>query len=343
MPLIVTPAQFSRRAAFYQQLASLTAAGLGLIAALNQLERTPPARSYLEPIRAILRELAGGSTLTESLRRLDSRWLPEFDIALLQAGEQSGRLDACFRLLAGYYEDRARIARQLIADLAYPAFLFHFAVFLLPFSQFFLSGNWVKYLCQTLGVLLPIYAVIALVVYAAQGRHGERWRALVERCLRPVPFLGAARRDLALGRLAAALEALLNAGVTVIEAWELAGAASGSPALRRAVLAWRPQVDGGRTPAEVVCASREFPELFANQYATGEISGQLDDTLGRLHGYYQEEGSRKLHALARWFPRAVYLVIVLLIAFYVVRSWIAYFQQIQNVLGLALPGAVMGQ
>jgi type II secretory pathway component PulF len=257
--------------------------------------------------------------------------LPEFDIALLQAGEQSGRLDACFRLLADYYADRARIARQLIADLAYPVFLVHFAVFILPFSRFFLSGNWLEYVCQTLGVLLPIYALVALVVYAAQGRHSERWRGLLERLLRPVPVLGVARRDLALGRLAAALEALLSAGVTVIEAWELAGAASGSPGLRRAVLAWRPQVDGGRTPAETLSASPEFPEVFVNQYATGEISGQLEDTLKRLHGYYQEEGSRKLHALACWFPRAIYLVIALLIAFYVVRSWSAYFRQIQNI------------
>jgi type II secretory pathway component PulF len=333
MALILTPAQFSRRATFYQQLASLTAAGLGLISALQQLERTPPAHSYREPIRQILRELAGGSTLSESLRQLNSRWLPEFDIALLQAGEQSGRLDACFRLLADYYADRARIARQLIADLAYPAFLLHFAVFALPFAQFFLSGDWVAYLCQTLGLLLPIYALVALAVYAAQGRHSERWRALVERLLRPVPVLGVARRDLALGRLAAALEALLNAGVTVIEAWELAGAASGSPALRRAVLAWRPQVDGGRTPAETLGASPEFPELFANQYATGEISGQLDDTLKRLHGYYQEEGSRKLHALARWFPRGVYLIILFAIAFFIVRFWSAYFRQIQSLSG----------
>ena len=333
MALILTPAQFSRRSLFYQQLASLTAAGLGLISALQHLEKSPPARSYRGPIQQMLRELAGGSTFSESLRRLDSRWLPEFDIALLQAGEQSGRLDACFRLLADYYAERARIARQLIADLAYPAFLLHFAVFIIPFSQFFLSGNWVKYLCQTFGVLLPIYAAIALVVYAAQGRHSERWRALIERLLRPAPILGAARRDLALGRLAAALEALLNAGVTVIEAWELAGAASGSPALRRAVLAWRPLVDGGRTPAETLRASPEFPELFTNQYATGEISGQLDDTLRRLHGYYQEEGSRKLHAVARWVPRAIYLVIVLLIAVFVVRSWTAYFQQIQNISG----------
>ncbi|HWI58701.1 MAG TPA: hypothetical protein VNZ22_15860, partial [Bacillota bacterium] len=67
-----------------------------------------------------------------------------------------------------------------------------------------------------------------------------------------------------------------------------------------------------------------------NQYASGEISGKLDDTLKRLHEYYQEEGSRKLHALAQWTPKAFYLGIVLVIAYRVLMFWSGYFQQIQN-------------
>ena len=49
---------------------------------------------------------------------------PPFDIALVQAGEHSGRLDAVFKLLAAYYNDRAALLRQMISDLAYPAFRF---------------------------------------------------------------------------------------------------------------------------------------------------------------------------------------------------------------------------
>ena len=174
--LIITPGQLSRRADFYHQLGQLTGAGLGLIQALEQLKRHPPDRSYREPIGRLLDQIAAGCTLTDSLQRC-GRWLPEFDTALLQAGEHSGRLDACFRLLADYYTDRARLARQMIGDLAYPVFLLHFAIFIFPFAQFFTSGNWVMYLCQTLGVLIPLYAVVALMVFAAQSRHGETWRA----------------------------------------------------------------------------------------------------------------------------------------------------------------------
>ena len=86
------------------------------------------------------------------------------------------------------------------------------------------------YLRQTLGLLAPIYLVTALIIYAAQSRHGETWRASMESLLATVPVLGTARHYLALSRLAAALGALLSAGVTIIEAWDLAAAASGSPA-----------------------------------------------------------------------------------------------------------------
>ncbi len=331
--LIFTPGQLSRRADFYHQLGQLTGAGLGVIQALEQLKRNPPDRSYREPLTGMLGQIADGGTFTEAAQHC-RYFLPAFDLALLQAGEQSGRLEACFRLLADYYTDRARLARQMIGDLAYPAFLFHFAIFIFPFAQFFSSGNWVVYLLQTFGVLIPLYAVLVLIIYAAQSRHGQAWRACFETLLHPIPVLGQARRYLALARLAAALEALLSAGVTIIEAWELAATASGSPALRRVVLGWRPQVNAGQTPAEVVSASGSFPDLFASQYATGEVSGKLDDTLGRLHQYYQEEGSRKLHAVSRWTPRAIYFCVVLIIAYRVIAFYTGYFNMVRDAGGL---------
>jgi type II secretory pathway component PulF len=172
--------------------------------------------------------------------------------------------------------------------------------------------------------------IAAVLIFAGQSSHAEPWRALVEQVLRPVPVLGTARRSLALSRLAAALEALISAGVTIIEAWELAAKASGSPALRRTVLSWRPQLNAGRTPAEILSTSSPFPELFSHQYATGEISGKLDDTLKRLHAYYHEESMRKTRALARWIPLAIYLFIIFRIAMYIVHFYTGYFQQIRD-------------
>ena len=332
MPLIITPRQFAQRAELYHQLAQLTSAGIGVVQALEQIKRNPPSAAFRKPLQHFLDEISAGRTFAESLQ--SGGWLPVFDTALIEAGERSGRLDATFRLLADYYNGSTRVIKMVISQLIYPVALIHFAIFIflvvMPFasSQFNASLPW---LCFKAALILsPLYAAVALLIYALQGKHGEHWRSLVESFLRPVPILGAARHCLALARLAAALEALISAGVNIIDAWELAATASGSPALRRAVAEWKPQITTGQTPAETVRACRFFPETFANLYASGEISGKLDETLRRLHVYYQEEGTAKLHAFAQWTPRLVYFIIVLFIAYKILGFWSAYFNNINT-------------
>jgi hypothetical protein len=106
--IIITPGQLTRRAELYHQLSQLTAAGLPILRSLEQIERHPPSSAFRKPLRAAIYEINNGSTLTEALRRAGN-WIPSFDIALLEAGERSGRLDACFSVLADYYTDRARM------------------------------------------------------------------------------------------------------------------------------------------------------------------------------------------------------------------------------------------
>jgi type II secretory pathway component PulF len=332
MPLIVTPRQLTQRAQLYRQLGQLTGAGIPIIGALEMLSRNPPSRSFREPLKQMVLQLGMGSTVSEVLGQTGLA-IPSFDIALVQAAEHSGRLDAIFRLLADFYDDRAKLIRRIIADLLYPAFLFHFSLFLFPFLQWFTGSLSVtKFFLETFGILLPIYGGIMFVIFAAQGRRGAIWRSLFERILRPIPVLGTARHALALSRLCAALEALINAGVTIIEAWEMASAACGSPSIQRTVLAWRPEVMAGKTPSEVVnAAPRQFPEVFRNLYASGEVSGQLDDTLERLRIYYQEEGTAKLHFLAQWVPKFIYFMVAGYIAFKVIGFYTGYFKTINDI------------
>jgi type II secretory pathway component PulF len=329
MSFLVTPGQHSQRAELYQQLSQLTAAGVGLPQAIEIQHRSPPARSFRAPLAVVLRRLAEGATFHDALQST-GRWLPAFDAALLQAGEQSGRLPACFSLLASHYQRNAALLRKTISSLIYPALLLHMAVFIGPLPELVRSWNLFAYLLKTVGALIPLYGAVAFVMVAMQGQHGERWRSLIEALLRRVPLLGKARRNLALARLASALEALITAGVNIIEAWEMAATASGSPALRRAVARWKPDLLTGMTPAEAVRNSGEFPELFANLYHTGEVTGSLDDTLRRLHTLYQIEGERQLTAVAEWTPKLIYFAVVLFVAWQVIRFYLGYFQQIDR-------------
>ena len=323
MSLIISPGQFTQRAEFYHQLGQFIAAGVPIVRALEQIESHPPAAAYREPLRHLLNELAKGAALAESIQRLD--WLPAFDVALIGAGEKSGRLDGCFRMLADYYNDRARVAKQVISQLIYPVGLIHIAalVFLivLPFAASQFKTSLTLLFAKAALILSPLYVAVALMIYATQSKHGEKWRARIESFLRRVPILGTARHFLALSRLAAALEALISAGVNIFEAWDLAATASGSPALRRAVAAWKPQLVAGQMPSEAVRLCPLFPEPFANLYASGEISGKLDESLRHLNQLYNEDGTRKLNAFATLVPRLIYFLVALGIAYAIIQFW----------------------
>src|SRR5208282_1832185 len=333
MPLIISPRQFVQRAELYHQLGQLMSAGIPIVRALEQIEPRPPASAYHQPLQRLLNEIAKGATLAESLQRLD--WLPAFDLALIGAGEQSGRLDTCFRLLADYYNDRARVIKQVISQLIYPVGLIHMAALIffivLPFAASQFNASLTLLFAKAALILSPLYGAVVLMIYATQSKHGENWRARIESLLRPVPILGTARHYLALSRLAAALEALISAGVNIFEAWDLAATASGSPALRRAVADWKPRVVAGQMPSEAVRLCPLFPETFANLYASGEISGKLDDSLRHLNRLYNEDGSRKLNAFATWTPRLVYMLVALFIGYKIVQFYTGYFNQISTI------------
>jgi len=335
MPLIATPRHLARRAELYHQLASLTSAGVGLITGLGMLLKAPPSPAYRRPLQQLLQRLEQGATFADALRGLGERWLPAFDIALLEAGEQSGRLDTCFRQLSAYYDERARTARQILSEVAYPALVLHLAVLVFPVSlltRLVWQGDVFGYVMAKAAVLVPGYGAVLFVLYLGQAQRGERWRAALEQALRRIPVLGVARMNLALARLSASLEGLLNAGVSIIDSWQLAAAASGSPALQRTVGAWTPRVRAGQTPAEAVRESGAFPDLFTHLYSTGEMSGRLEETLQQLYRHYQEEASRQLQLLARWVPKLIYLVVVLIVAYQVVSFWAGYFSQLNGVM-----------
>ncbi len=335
MSLIVTPRILVQRAELYHQLAALMTAGVAVLQALEMVGRSPPSFLYRRPLADIGARIRQGATLAESLLS-QGAWLPAFDLALVQAAEQSGRLPECFRLLANYYNERAQLARGVINDLLYPLLVVHLAIVIFPTSQLVAlisSSNPMPYLASKLVLLLPAYAVVLVLIVAAQGRRGEAWRAVVERVLCLVPGIGTARRNLALARLAAALEALISSGVSIIDGWSLAAAASGSPALKREVTSWKRRLQSGETPGEILTGGSGFPDLFANLYHTGEVSGQLDETLRRLHNHYQEEGSRKLRLLAKWFPILIYLVVLVTIGVRIINFWTGYYRNIFDQIG----------
>jgi type IV pilus assembly protein PilC len=336
--MIVTPGQLARRAELYHQLGSMISAGIPLIQALEMARSSPGLHSSEKTITGIIHNLQAGMTFSDSITKV-AGWLPEFDTALLSVGEEAGRLDACFRQLSVYYATRASIIRDTISGLAITAATFHVFLLVFPlglliaFAQGIAYNDYrqcIPFLLEKLLAFGSLYGGVFLLIFAGQGRRGEPWRAAVEAVMQLIPVLRTAQKNLALSRLAGAMEALTNAGVSVIRSWELAAAASGSPRLGRIISGWKTALEGGVTPAELINQSSYFPEMFANLFQTAEVSGKVDEALHRLQVYYQEEGFRRLRVFTRLMNGTIYGLLVLLVAFNVFRFYMNYYGSMFN-------------
>lgn len=338
MPFIVTAGQLNRRAQLYHQLGAMIESGVPIMSALDMAGRNPEVRSSKKTVSDLMQAMQSGLTFTESMARVHG-WIPEFDVALLSVGEQAGRLDQSFKTLAAFYEARAKIIHDTVADLITTIATLH--VFLLVFplgylqscaKGIFLSDYslCIPFLIEKALVFGSLYAVVLFLIFACQGNRGEGWRSIVEDVLRPVPVLGTARKYLALSRLAAALGATTRSGVSIVSGWELASVAGGSPRLRRMVSNWEPHIKSGSTHGELINKDRYFPEMFGNFYFTGEQSGRLDDALEKLENYYHDEGFRKLRTFTRIMNGTIYGLIVMMVAYAVIHFYVGYYGNLLN-------------
>lgn len=336
--MILTPGQLNRRAELYHQLGTMVTAGVPLIQALEMATRNRATGSMRKYLPMVIERLRNGLTFSDSLRQVTG-WLPEFDVALLSAGEQSGRLDVSFKQLADYYATRAKIIRDSIGRSFITIATLH--VFLLVFPigllQEFAIGirdksfsECMPFIFEKIAIFGALYALVFFLIFSFQGNRGGRWRTALEWLLHLIPILGNARRNLVLSRLAAGLEALINAGIPIAKSWEYAAAASGSLQLVNSVSQWGDELERGATPADLVGRTPYFPQLFANMYMTGEMSGKLDETLLRLQAFHQEEGNRGVERFTHFLTIFLYLCIAVLVGYFVIKFWTNYYGTMLN-------------
>lgn len=340
MALLLTPRRLDQFSEFYHQTGAMLGSGLTLIRALELIRDAPPAASFRPRLERVIAELQQGATFSEALSNRRG-WLPEFDIALIAAGEQSGRLDACCQRLASYYKDRARLLRAVFADLAYPLFLLLLVLLIFPpgaLADLVWKGDVAGYVMPKLQVLAVAALIQLLLLGLNRTGQARGFRRTWEELLHAIPLFGRARRSMALARLTLALEALLNAGVNVLEAWPLAAAASGSPTLEAATARARERMEAGETPSEAIAQEPAFPPRFTSLYRSGELSGRLDQSLAYLHTDFADEAARLYKRLAEWTPRLVFLLIATLVGYYVVSFWLGYFGGVLDSLDAASPG-----
>ena len=266
--------------------------------------------------RAAVAARAAAPRVNEGLAAaMRSAGFSTLDTGLLSVGEQSGRLEESCRELSDYYAHLAKARRHALAAAAYPLFILHLGAVLLSLPAAFLAGGFATFLWQA-GTFLGVAYLAAALVGALLWFLAKSFASHVgaDRLISAIPVAGGFFRCAALARFCLVLSLGIRSAEGMLAGIAKAGRAAGSARLDAGSAEAVAAIRAGEGFAAALRATRAFPADLERALQVAETSGRLEEEITRWAGIYRERLFQRLDALATWLPRALYLLVVLLVA-----------------------------
>lgn len=310
----------SSTASFYHQLATLLRAGFTLAQALEHCAQTASGW-HADQARRWSKGCGTGSSLHE---QLTADHESPIAVALIRAGEHSGRLPELCDRIAVIAEHLNRLRSLMIGRLIYPLLLANVALAMPGVPKAVLEGTIASVLIgpAILWTVIAITAVTAVV----STRSGLAARLSLLRGPRflTLPWVAS--------NTCQVLEAGVAAGMLFHDALELAAPACGNRVMAERLRRAADDLRQGRG-SHLAGALRQvgFPTTVVQLVDGGEISGKLEDSLQRAAAFERENfESRSLWA-ARVVAGICYMAAILGAAYAVFSMYAGYIQQAMEI------------
>jgi len=135
------------------------------------------------------------------------------------------------------------------------------------------------------------------VYYLRRYTRTEKGRLWADSLVLRIPVFGATVRLIAVARFARTLATLLNGGVPVLTALDIAKNIVNNVVLAKAIEEARLAVREGESIAKPLEKSGQFPPMMTHMIAIGEQSGQLEEMLLNVADAYDSEVENKVTTL----------------------------------------------
>jgi type II secretory pathway component PulF len=313
---------------FTRLLSSLLAAGIPLSRAMVILCKEASNPLAATKWKAIYDSVVDGNSLADSMATMPETF-PRVYVAMVSAGETGGFLDLVLSQIADFQAREKDLKSKVTAALLYPAILFVVAIgvmivlmtFFIPRFQTMFEGFGGQLPLLTriiIGVShwirsYGLFIAVALVVVGIMVRNwvsSERGRRTWEGIIVSVPVLGPLLSQFAMARFCRMLGTLLNAGVPLVQALNVARRSIGNQILVDAVSNSIERVkEGAQLGASLSDCHSLFPSSVLEMISVGEESGKLDQELVRIATVTEGDLDRNLKtAVAFLEPAMLFLI-----------------------------------
>ncbi len=312
---------------FTRQMGTMSKAGIPITRAITGILETVENPLLIKALADIQEQLESGRSLSIGCSR-HPKVFSNIYISMLQVGENTGRLDESFAMMAEYIDRNRRTANNIKAALRYPTFVIvaiaiamaivnllvipKFAaffqannlelpwqtVFLLNSSEFFVA-YWVHILVFLTG------AAIAFKRYINTIKGRLWWHRLIIK----VPLIGNILHRAFMARFARSFAMAYSAGVPIVQAMGVISRSIGNDYISSHVSGMREGIERGESLTRTAQNTKMFTPVVMQMFAVGEEAGNLEEMMSFIADFYEEEVDYDVKTLSDKIEPFIYIAI----------------------------------
>ncbi|MFV2072776.1 MAG: type II secretion system F family protein [Thermoanaerobaculales bacterium] len=336
-------------AVFTRQFSVMIDAGLPLVQCLDILGQQQENKTFQKIILQVRQDVEAGSSLAEAMRK-HPQGFNDLYVNMVAAGEAGGILDTILQRLAAYIEKAVKLTGQVKSALVYPIAVITIAVVVVyvilwkvipVFATLFegLGGSlpWLTQIVVNLSNFIGnFWWLIMIVVFGTlfalqQYYQTDAGRYQIDKFMLKLPVLGMLLRKIAVARFCRTLGTLMSSGVAILEALDITARTAGNAVIEEALLQVRKDVEEGKTIADPLTRSEQFPPMVCQMIAVGEHTGAMDAMLSKIADFYEDEVDAAVEGMMALIEPVIIAVLGVVIGVIVVAMYLPMFTLISQI------------
>ncbi|HTN66081.1 MAG TPA: type II secretion system F family protein [Burkholderiaceae bacterium] len=330
---------------FTRQLATMMKAGVPLLQSFDIVAKGHSNPSVSKLVHDIRADVETGTSLNQAFRKYPLYFDPLF-CNLVGAGEQAGILEDLLTRLAVYKEKTIAIKGKIKSALFYPI-----SILVVAFVVTAVIMIWVvpafKEVFTSFGADLPAPTLMvmaisdffvanwyiifgglfgALYLFFQSWRRSLKVQRFMDKLLLKIPVFGPVIRKATIARWTRTLATMFAAGVPLVESLDSVGGASGNAVYLDATKKIQTEVSTGTSLTVAMQNSDVFPNMVTQMVSIGEESGALDQMLGKVADFYEDEVDEAVASLSSLMEPLIMVILGVLIGGLVIAMYLPIFK-----------------
>lgn len=316
---------------FTRQMSAMIKAGIPITRAISGILETVHNPLLIKSLGDILEQLESGRSLSIGCAR-HPKVFSNIYISMLQVGENTGRLDESFSMMAEYIDRNRRTTNNIKTALRYPTIVIiaiavamgivnllvipKFAAFFeannleLPWQTIFLlstSKFFVNYWMYMLVLLIGAAFGFKHYINTVEGKYN--WHRFILR----VPLIGEILHRAYMARFARSFSMAYSAGVPIVQAMGVISRSIGNEYISGHVTGMREGIERGEALTRTAQNTGMFTPVVMQMFAVGEEAGNLDEMMSFIADFYEEEVDYDVKTLSDKIEPLIYVAIGLMV------------------------------